>query len=217
MPVILYINRNNTLANDNKKDGRRGSWLYFGQMVGINLFIIIALVVLLLTCLSLWLDSYTRHTERVEVPTLQGVPVADADRYLEQVGLKCMVIDSVYADARPGSVIEQMPAAGLPVKKGRIVYLTINAVGVRMVKMLEVREGGSRQALSTLRSLGFVVDSVRQVASEMDDLVLSVTTDGSEMEPGREYPIGTRVVVRVGSSHMELEPENSEAEEAWME
>jgi len=205
------------LANDKNDGSRKGSWRYLGQMVGINAFIIIALVVLLITCLSLWLDSYTRHSERVEVPTLQGVPASDAQRYLEQVGLKCMIVDSVYANGRPGSVIEQMPAAGLPVKKGRIVYLTINAIGVRMVKMLEVREGGSRQALSTLRSLGFVVDSVRQVASEMDDLVLSVTSDGTEMEPGREYPVGTRVVVRVGSSHIQIEPENEETEEAWME
>lgn len=165
----------------------------------------------------MWLDSYTRHSERIEVPSLVGIPAPEAARYLEQAGLKSMVVDSVYADARPGAVIEQMPAAGLPVKKGRIVYLTINALGVRMVKMLEVREGGSRQALSTLRSLGFKVDSVKQVASEMDDLVLSVSTDGVEMEPGREYPVGTRVVVRVGSTHVEIEPENDETEEAWME
>lgn len=203
------------MANENK--GRKGSWGYFGKMVGINILIIIAITLLLLTGLSMWLDSYTRHSERVEVPSLVGIPAGDAARYLEQAGLKSMVIDSVYADARPGSVIEQMPAAGLPVKKGRIVYLTINALGVRMVKMLEVREGGSRQALSTLRSLGFKVDSVKQVASDMDDLVLSVSTDGVEMEPGREYPVGTRVVVRVGSSHVEIEPENDETEEAWLE
>lgn len=203
------------MANENK--GRKSSWGYFGKMVGINILIIIAITLLLLTGLSMWLDSYTRHSERVEVPLLVGIPADDAARYLEQAGLKSMVIDSVYADARPGSVIEQMPAAGLPVKKGRIVYLTINALGVRMVKMLEVREGGSRQALSTLRSLGFKVDSVKQVASDMDDLVLSVSTDGVEMEPGREYPVGTRVVVRVGSSHVEIEPENDETEEAWLE
>ena len=186
-------------------------------MVGLNVLIIAAVVILLVAGLSLWLDSYTRHSERVEVPSLHGIALEQAQEFLEQKGLKSMVIDSVYADLRPGAIVEQMPAAGLPVKKGRIVYLTINAYGVRMVRMQEVREGGSRQALSTLRSLGFVVDSVKQVASEMDDLVLSVTSDGVEMQPGREYPFGTRVVVRVGSTSIEMEPEISEAEEAWME
>lgn len=203
------------MAKDN--NSRKSSWSYFGKMVGINILIVIALTLLFLTGLSMWLDSYTRHSERVDVPSLIGIPADDAARYLEQAGLKSMVIDSVYADARPGSVVEQMPTASLPVKKGRIVYLTINSIGVRKVKMLEVREGGSRQALSTLRSLGFVVDSVKQVASEMDDLVLSVSADGVEMEPGVEYPVGTRVVVRVGSTHVQIEPKNDETEEAWLE
>ncbi len=198
-------------------NSRKGSWGYFGKMVGLSIIGIILLLVAVLTCTSLWLSSYTHHNERVEVPDLEGIPAAQAARLLEEKGLKSMVIDSIYADARPGSVVEQLPTAGLPVKKGRIVYLTINAIGVRMVKMQEVREGGSRQALSTLRSLGFKVDSIKQVPSEMDDLVLSVTVNGEEMTPGREYPYGTKVVMMVGNSKLELEPEIEETEEQWLE
>lgn len=163
------------------------------------------------------MNAYTHHSERVEVPSLKGISVTDAERFLADKGLKPMIIDSVYADMRPGDVVEQLPAAGLPVKKGRIVYLTINAYGQRMVKMQEVREGGSRQALSTLRSLGFVVDSIRPVAYEMDDLVLGVTADGVEMVPGREYPYGTHVVLTVGSTRIALEAVNEESEEQWLE
>lgn len=205
------------MATENNNEGKKKSWSYFLKMVGLNLFIVVALGTLAILGLSMWLDSYTRHNERIEVPSLAGVPVGDALQFLENKGLKGMVIDSVYADVRPGSVVEQMPAAGLPVKEGRIVYLTINAIGVRMVKMKDVREGGSRQALSDLHTLGFIVDSIRQVPSENDDLVLSVTTHGEEMEPGQMYPVGTHVVVHVGRSNMEITPENEETEEAWME
>ncbi len=198
-------------------NSRKSSWGYFGKMVGLSILGIILLLVAVLTCTSLWLNSYTHHNERVEVPNLEGVSVVEAARLLEDKGLKSMIIDSVYADLKPGAVVEQLPTAGLPVKKGRIVYLTINAFGTRMVKMQEVREGGSRQALSTLRSLGFKLDSIQQVPSEMDDLVLSVTVDGEEMTPGREYPYGTKVVVVVGSSKLEIEPENEETEEQWLE
>lgn len=204
------------MATENNT-GRKSSLGYFVAMVCINLILVIAVLVLALTCLSWYLDSYTRHSERVDVPSLHGVMLSDAEHYLQQVGLKPMVIDSVYADVRPGAVVEQLPAAGLPVKKGRIVYLTINALGVRMVKMLDVREGGSRQAVSTLRSLGFVVDSLRQVAHDMDDLVLGVKADGIDVVPGKEYPVGTHLVVLVGSTHMEIEPENGEEEQTWME
>lgn len=204
------------MTQEEDKD-RKGSWGYFGKMVGLSILGIAVVTVALLSLLTLWMNSYTHHSERVEMPSLSGMPATEAARLLEQKGLQSMIIDSVYADMRPGSVVEQLPAAGLPVKKGRIVYLTINAIGVRMVKMQEVREGGSRQALSTLRSLGFQVDSVRQVPSEMHDLVLSVTTGDQEMVPGAEYPYGTHVVVSVGNSKLELQPVNEETEEQWLE
>ncbi|MBR5715916.1 MAG: PASTA domain-containing protein [Bacteroidales bacterium] len=198
-------------------NGRKSTWGYFGKMVGLSILGIIVITVAVLTCLSLWMSSYTHHNERVEVPRLVGIPAPEAQRILDNAGLKSMIIDSVYADMKPGAIVEQLPTAGLPVKKGRIVYLTINAIGVRMVKMQEVREGGSRQALSTLRSLGFKVDSIKQVPSEMHDLVLSVTTNDVEMVPGAEYPFGTHVVVSVGNSKLEIEPENEETEEQWLE
>lgn len=204
------------MAQDKEKN-KKGQWAFFGKIVGLNIVIVAALVVLLITCVAWWLDSYTHHSERVDVPSLQGIPVEDAQRFLEDKGLRGLVIDSVYAKARPGSVIEQMPAAGLPVKKGRIVYLTINAYGVRMIKMPHVLEGGSRQALTNLRATGFVVDSVRLVADDHDDLVLGVTCGGVDAEPGQEYPDGTHVVVAVGSTHIVLKPENEEQEDAWNE
>lgn len=196
---------------------RKGGLGYLFKGCGLNLVFIVALAVAAVLALSAWLGIYTRHSERIDVPSLVGVPEDEAKNYLNRAGLRVVVIDSVYADARPGSVIEQMPAAGIPVKKGRIVYLTINAHGVRMVKMQDVCEGGSRQALSTLRSLGFVVDSVRQVPSDMDDLVQGVTLRGETMKPGAEYPVGSHVVLLVGRRNVEIEPENGESEEAWVE
>lgn len=204
------------MAKEDKKV-RNGKWGYFGKMVGINLFIIAALTAILLGCLSMWLGSYTRHSDRIEMPSLQGVPTDEAIQYLEHVGLKAMVIDSIYANVRPGSVVEQLPAAGLPVKEGRIVYLTVSRKGIRMVKAQDVLNGSRRDAVSTLRQLGFVVDSIRQVPSDMDELVLSATVRGEEMVPGQEYPLGTRVVLHVGCSGLEIEPENEETEEGWME
>ena len=210
------------MAKEEKK-GLGSSLGYLGKMVGLNLIIIIALCVLGILGLSAWLGNYTRHDEKFTVPTLQGLMVDEASAYLEQAGLRAIVIDSVYADPRQrpmpraGSIIEQVPAAGMPVKQGRNVYLTIYAYGVRMVKMKEVREGGSRQALSTLRSLGFVVDSISKEPSDMDDLVLSVTAAGRELEPGNEYPLGTHVVLHVGRRNLEIEAENEESESSFFE
>lgn len=190
----------------------------FWQPILLNLGLMGVVVLCLLWGLSSWLGSYTRHDERIEVPDLNGIIAEDAQYYVEELGLKALVVDSVYTDGRPGAVVEQSPVAGLPVKKGRIIYLTINAKTVRMIRMVDVMEWSSREAQSRLRREGFVIDSVRQVACEFDDLVLGVNqSGGGEMVAGREYPYHTHIVVRVGSTHVALEAENEETENAWME
>lgn len=194
---------------------KKGPWSRFFKIAGINIGLMILAIIVILWGVSFWLDSYTRHEERIEVPDLSGIEADEAENYLNQIGLQAEVIDSVYSDARPGSVIEQIPVAGLPVKKGRMIYLTINAKSQRMVKFIEVREWSSRQAQTKLRELGFVIDSVKQVASEFDDLVLSVRTKGAEMIPGREYPYRTHVSMSVGSTHIEIAAENDSIEQDW--
>lgn len=189
-----------------EQNNKKGPLRQFFKIAGINFGVMILVIIALLWGVSMWLDSYTHHDERIEVPDLSGIEAEEASYYLERLGLEAEVIDSVYSDARPGSVIEQLPVAGLPVKKGRVIYLTINAKSQRMVKMVDVREWSSRQAQTRLRELGFIIDSIKHVASEFDDLVLSVTTKGSDIVPGKEYPYRTRVVMHVGSSKIELSP-----------
>lgn len=196
--------------------GKKGM-RYFWWVAGINVAVIVVIVVTMLSLLSNWLSTYTHHDERVEVPTLTGLDADEAQSCLEQYGLRCMIIDSVYTDARPGAIIEQLPVGGLPVKKGRIVYLTMNARTVRMVEMPDVCEWSSRQAASRLREKGFVVDSMKYVAHEFDDLVLNVTHAGVAMTPGNQYPIHTHVTLRVGSTSVEVVAENDSTEDAWME
>ena len=212
----VYYKEHSVLKNNEQKT-RRQQWAYLGKIVGLNVVIIGALAAVLILCLSMWLDSYTHHNESVTVPDLHGVDEATAMAALQQQGLLCEVVDSVHANARPGSVVEQIPAAGLPVKAGRIVYLTINAYARRMVKMKEVRNGPSRDALSTLNTLGFVVDSIRRVPNPYDDEVLHVMAGNVELEPGQEYPVGTHVVVHVGKATMEVDPVNEEIEMLWTE
>lgn len=204
--------------NEDKTPTAPKKKMSFWKVLLINFALMGVVVALLLWGLSSYLSSYTHHDERIEVPELTGVLGEDAEYYLESIGLKSLVLDSVYTDARPGTVVEQTPVAGLPVKKGRIIYLTLNAKSVRMVKLVDVREWSSRQAQSKLRELGFVIDSVRQVPCEFDDLVLGVNaTGGSELVPGREYPYHSHVVVRVGSTHVAMVAENDSTESAWLE
>lgn len=215
MLKLLSLRRYNNDIMQTEQKNTKGPWGHFLKVFGLNIGLLIVAVIALVWALSAWLDVYTRHDERIDVPDLTGIEADEATIYLEKMGLNATVIDSVYSDARPGSVIEQLPAAGIPVKSGRMIYLTINAKSVRMIRMADVREWSSRQAQTRLRELGFVIDSVKQVASEFDDLVISVTAKGSEVVPGKEYPYHTHLVMRVGSTHLEIEANNDSIENEW--
>lgn len=189
----------------------------FFKVLGINVGLMIAVAFAIIFGLSAWLKSYTHHNESVKVPDVKGMVDEEAMYFIEQAGLKPMIIDSLYTDAIPGAVIEQLPEGGLPVKYGRIVYLTINAKSIRMIKMVDVEDFSSRQAKSLLREAGFVVDSISYEPHEFDDLVLSARIGGKTAVAGAEYPIRTHVTLVVGSTQIEIKPENDETEDAWFE
>lgn len=184
--------------------------------VGLNLLAMAVLLVAILWGVSEWLSGYTRHGESIRIPEVMGQSVDEAVYFLEHAGLRPMVIDSVYADAQPGAVIEMLPEQGLPVKKGRIVYLKINAKSQRMVQMIDVKEVSRRQAISRLGEAGFVVDSVKYDPYEFDDLVLKVQTlDGKDVTPGMSYPYKTHLIIRVSSTSLKYEAQNDSTESDW--
>ena len=191
----------------------------FFKVVGINVAIMIALVAIILTCLTYWLNSYTHHDESVTMPNVVGLSDDEAIYYLERAGLKPMVIDSVYgdADATLGAVIEQLPEGGMPVKNGRIVYLTINAKTVQMIKMIDVVNYSTRQARSELNQAKFIVEKIEYKPYEFDDLVLEVKKGDKVVLPGEMLPIRTRLTLVVGSTQVEITPENDESEDVFFE
>lgn len=210
MHTELCVFMSNESENKEKKSGLKTGL----KTIGLHLLLIIGVSMLLLFALSSWLDHYTHHGESVKVPDVIGLVEDEAVRTLKSVGLKPMVIDSVYSESvARGAVIEQLPEGNLPVKLGRNVYLTVNARSIRMIKMIDIMEFSSRQARSRLVEKGFIVDSIHYVANEFDDLVLKTTLAGQDLEDdgmlaGEEFPWHTHVVLHVGSSHLAIEEKN---------
>ena len=167
-----------------------------------------------------WLNEKTGHDQRVVIPSVVGQTAEAAITSLESAGLRPMVIDTIFSDGcQPGQVIEQLPEGNLPVKPGRIVYLTINAYDVQRVLFPDVTQWSSRQAQSHLRELRFVADSILYEPYEFDDLVLRVTdmSGRREMKVGQLYPIRTRVILHVGSKVVETEGKTEETESSFYE
>ena len=131
------------------------------KFIGFNILAAIIVGVLIIFGLVKWLRGYTQHGVEVQVDDVRGMLVAEAEPILQANGLRLEVVDSTYSDKVPfGTIVEQDPRPESHAKEGRAIYVTINATGKRQVVMPDLHDLSYRQAETTLRGLGIIVDSV---------------------------------------------------------
>lgn len=165
----------------------------------INIILMIVVLALLVVGTFYGLDVYTQHGKSVVVPEVKGLGLQEARLQLESKGLKVAVLDSNYVkELTPGSVLEQNPAGKLPVKSGRVVYLTINNWSVPLLAVPDVADNSSlRQAQAKLLAVGFKLTTEEYIAGERD-WVYGVKYKGEELEIGEKAPIGATLTLMVG-------------------
>ncbi|KAA6339020.1 Serine/threonine-protein kinase PK-1 [termite gut metagenome] len=188
-----------------------------------HLLVMGVLVFLLIAGVMFWLEKYTRQGEVAIVPEIKGKTVAYAERLLHWKGLEYQVADSNYiADQLPGSVLESTPSEGQTVKKGRIIYLTINKENVPEYPIPDVADNSSvRQAEAKITAAGFKLTEHKLIAGEKD-WVYGVIYKGRPLAPGEKVPMGTTLTLMVGSGQsqeqMDLmegyDPDTEEDEDA---
>jgi beta-lactam-binding protein with PASTA domain len=90
------------------------------------------------------------------VPNVQELRIDKAIRLLEDHGLSYAVTDTVYREGiELMSIVSQNPESGMKVKKGRKIYLVINAEDLPMVEMPDLAGKTSFQlAVKMLKSKG---------------------------------------------------------------
>ena len=150
--------------------------------------------------MNVGLRAYTRHSERIAVPEVVGLDRAGAAVSLEEVGLRPVVIDSLYnADGQPGAVVEQDPAAGVEVKGTRNVYLTVYR-STPPSERLEIEEGMDANVARILLDVkGFGFRERYAPTDELAGLVLGVeTAAGDSVGPEDRLPKGTALVLVIG-------------------
>ena len=165
----------------------------------ISLILVIVLSALLFAGIFLGLNVLTQHGRSVKVPNLAGLTLSQADAKLREVSLKYEIIDSIYSeDHKPGTVVEIIPSAGKPVKPNRHIFLIVNATSPKPAVIPHLTDTSERQALATLKSLGFVDISVEYIPGVYDGLVQGVRIKGQgKVTQGERVPITSPLVLMV--------------------
>ncbi len=180
----------------------------------LQLLIVVALIVVALLATNLFLGSYTGKGRIVTVPDLSGRTEAEVRHELKKFDLETIMVDSVFnLESRPGAIIDQTPKAGKKVKRGRKIYITINAFGKEMTTMPDLITNSSfRNAKAQLETLGLVVGKVDyEPQAARNDLVLRQSMNGKPIEAGTRIPKGSVIdlVVALDSKEEYIVPDLS--------
>ena len=135
----------------------------------------------------------SKGPERYVVPSIQGLPLAEAQALLEKNSLVLGTIKETFNSSAPlGSVISSSPAIGVQVKKGTLVDLKISK-GPDLIILNSYIGKSSDQALTELTDAGFkVISSFAYSNSVPIGAVISQSP-----KTGATFPKGTKVKIIV--------------------
>lgn len=139
-------------------------------------------LVLFLGCLY----YFNSTTPEIEVPDVNGMPVAEAQKVLEEKGFRVELEESMDKNVTPGTVLKMDPAAGTKRKEGARITLTI-ARGLKLSPIPDVTGLDLSQAEKLLQEKGFRVGKVTNAWEDgkPEGLVLrQLPTAGSRLNEG---------------------------------
>ena len=163
--------------------------------------LIVLAVVAILIVSSILMSIVTRHGTHRTVPDFTGIRIADAVSMADDERLEIIINDSLFVPAYEGGIVlEQLPKGGVEVKAGRKIYVTINSVRQKMVRVPYVAGRSLRQAKNMLEVAGLGIERLEYEEDIATNYVLAQVADGREItqESNIEIEMGSGVVLKVG-------------------
>ena len=181
---------------------------FFGKFVSAylwgNLLAMFLVIVALAIGVKYGLAWYTHHGEGIEVPKIEGMSYADARLMIDEMGLNIIVSDSGYNKALPAnSILLQTPGEGQKVKKGHIIYVTVNSPSSPSFALPDLVDNSSfREAEARLTAMGFRLNPPQLVDGEKD-WVYGILCRGRRVSNGDRVSIENPLTLMVGKGTIE--------------
>ena len=183
-----------------------------------NICIFIATVLVFILLITQGLKWYTHHTEKISVPSVEGMTVAEAKKIIKERGLEAVVNDSTFECAsksiKPGQVIPggQQPTPGYQVKKGRKIYLTYLAYTKQPATMPNINGESVETAKSLILGAGLIPGKITEREHPHKGLVLEARFNGAKVSAGKQLHKGDIIdlIIGKGEDNDATTPFNSE-------
>lgn len=100
---------------------------------------VLLLIIVLGICIfltSMWLRSYTRHGQQIELPDYTGELLEDAEKDAKSRSFRLEVMDSLHiVGRRAHEIIRQNPAPHSTVKETRTIYVTVTKSTAELIPL----------------------------------------------------------------------------------
>jgi eukaryotic-like serine/threonine-protein kinase len=175
---------------DEEDEEPRSSKLFIAALIAL-LLLLAGMLFLLARALGIG-DNNSSSADQVEVPNVIGMPVAEAQKELEDLKLEVSIKEEPNEDEPEGNVFDQDPRFGRKVDEGSTVELKVSA-GAESIPVPGVIGSPVDQAQQRLEAEGFVV-----VIKEQDDENAPVgEVVDQDPAPDQEAPRGSEVTLFV--------------------
>ncbi len=132
------------------------------NIIARNLILALCAIVVFAGVTALALNIFTRHNRQKPVPDFIGIHIDEVREMVSHEGFRLEVVDSIYAPMYGGgAVIEQLPAGGTEVKKGRRIFVTITSHQQKMVPVPYVTGFSLRHAKNMIEMAGLEIKELR--------------------------------------------------------
>ena len=147
-----------------------------------------------------WITYTTHHGEEINVPDLSRLSAEQAEEKLDELDLDFTILDTVdfKAEFPKLTVVDQEPKPGSKVKRGRKIYLKINASKFTMVSVPDLVEKTYRQAVPTLEAVGLLEGTITYKPYLGKDMVLEMRMDGKKIKAGDKVLKSSRIDLVLG-------------------
>ena len=151
------------------------------------------------------LKKYTLHAETLNVPSLVGLNISEAEDTLNKYDLNFMIIDSAAYNPiyERGSILSHFPKAGSVVKPDRKIYLTINPLTIHYVPLPDLKNKSLRQSIRLLENNAFRFGELYYVDHFAKDVVLFSKLNDTIVNKDALLPKFSIVDLYLGNGHHE--------------
>ncbi len=154
-----------------------------------NFCIWLGSILLFFVIVFLALRVYTRHSQEVSVPSVEGMTLEQAQKLILERKLEPVISDSVYnSSVAPGTVIPggQIPRAGYSVKEGRKVFLTYKTWSKEITEMPDLSGRSLVDCQEQLRLRGLLLGNVKKEKGPHNDLFKEARINGAKISKGKK-------------------------------